>query len=654
MIILDREMSDNSGPNMAASAIIRNDVLRMARGNARRALLALPLLAVSPVAAQEACGEATVGSCFPQYDSIAAVATTSSGFAAVGLHKTGLDLLSLGPDGERTGSRQLALPDWLAEEGAERVEVQKLVAGSDEELLIVANVAIGPSDRRTQAGVFGLVDSAGAVDWSGPMRFSNQTSTILYSGVHDPAEDRFLLVGRHTNGADSGRCTSWSQGLIISASRSGLQVNLSGAASPGTHNRTAFYDIASVGDGAFAVTGFATARGNAAGTCQDNAVVMQISGGIDGEWSAGNRVSFGDSGVNEVAFAIAAAGDGRVILAGQGGVPDGGARAAMLATLPLDGGKPEVEFLPFPEDASDKAGGDRYRAIARLPGEDGFVVAGSASSSREARNQAMWQHITEPGDRSAVSFLTETRGSDILGLAADEGGTVLAVGTHGDGGRANVGWLGIIYGGGPVMSAERREPDTSLPEITAAEAAAGGLALSERELNAGIGLRGANLKAGSVFDVNFSVSADVSLTARGLPAQGDFDMALFDGAGRLVGYSSNLDDAGEYAAFRLQAGAHTLRLVAVTDVPTYEIRLGVGEPIDADVAIELETLDATARKVLTDQLADAGYGAAANPNIALGPQTVRSLIAYYGTFHAEVDSGSVAGFAADTAAAEVQ
>jgi hypothetical protein len=489
----------------------------------------------------------------------------------------------------------------------------------------------------------------GNVRWSPPLRMSQETSIILYSGLWDEASQRLIMVGRHTNGSDNGRCAFWSQGLVLSMPQTGQpSVNAVGAQQAGPRNRIAFYDIAPTGEGDFVVAGFGTAPGREAGTCQDNALAMRIGGGADGRWNNGEPVAIGTREAGEVAFAVGAGDGGRHVIAGHGAA-EGGARAALLASVSLSGGEPAVVHHAYP-DESDDSGGDRYRAMVALPGGS-RLVAGSSSASRQGRNQGIWRVVGPSLDGGAAQYLTQEAGSDILGLALGEGGTVLAVGTHGDG-RANIGWMGVIHGGGAsiVASGERRQPDAALPEVTAAEAAAGSLTLSERELTAGVGLRGGAVAAGQGFEFRFPVSRPTLVTARGLTASGDFDLALMDGAGRLVAFSSNLDDAGEYLGATLAPGDYRLRLVAVADVSAYEVRMAVGAPDEAAVASGLSVLDPQGRKALSARLQEAGYGASGNPDIGFGAATVRSLIAWYGTYHATLEPAGIAGFAMANAA----
>jgi hypothetical protein len=78
--------------------------------------------------------------------------------------------------------------------------------------------------------------------------------------------------------------------------------------------------------------------------------------------------------------------------------------------------------------------------------------------------------------------------------------------------------------------------------------------------------------------------------------------------------------------------------------------MAVGAPDEAAVASGLSVLDPQGRKALSARLQEAGYGASGNPDIGFGAATVRSLIAWYGTYHATLEPAGIAGFAMANAA----
>ena len=611
----------------------------------------IALLSVMPEAwTQEACSEATVGQCFPEYSAITAVTETADGFAAIGATYDGVELLRLSGNGEIAGRTNIALPSWLAQEGATPPKIEALAAGADGALLLVGWVASGPSGDQQQAGVVGLVDSAGNVSWSAPLKVSPESSVIFYSAAYDPAGKRFLVVGRHTNGADNGKCAFWSQGTIMSVPEADVThqfpVYFVGQAVQGPENRSALYDIEPAGsEGQFVASGFATSKSASGKGCQDNAMALLVGGGMNNDWNVVGPIMIGSKDANEIAFGVASAGADRYLLTGQGGDPATGARAALIAGFGFIGAEPDLRADPFPEDGSDTTGGDRYRVLVPLKSAGSYLVAGSASASREDLNQGVWQIVSaaleSPGP---ATYLTRKAGSDILDAALGSDGRVLAVGTHGkDGG--DIGWLGLIYD--QQFTAKRRQPDPGLPLLSQAEVAAGTVAMSEREIADGAGFRNNRVKAGSEFELHLSLVAETDLAVSALASEGDLDLVLADSSGKMIAYSSNLNDAGEFLHAQLQPGAYEVTVIAVSDIAEYEVRATKKGAVEDQVMTSLEALDPRSRRALSALLEGAGYGEAGNPDIALGGDTVRSVLAFYNTFQAAMQPEAVQQFVVD-------
>lgn len=639
---------NNSGAKMATETALR----RIGPGLAIVGAIAL-WTAGGPASAQQACPEAGIGQCFAQYSEITAVAAVSDGFAAIGVAPYGVSLMRLGPDGEILYEMPVPPPDWLAADASAVPRIDKAVPAPDGSVLLVGSVGLGPASDRRQVGLIATVDPDGAVSWGPAVQVSNQTSVILYSAAYDAQADRFVVVGRHTNGSDNGRCEFWSQGFFISVPASGFGVPLpvffSGEAAPGFGNRTAIYDIAPAGEpSSFVVTGFTTAP-NADGTgCQDNAVAMSLSGGAAGDWNLSAPNFIGTVDANELGFGVAAAGSGRFLLAGYGTDVAIGARAALMARFGFDGSPPEIRTDPVPEDGSDASGGDRYRLLLPLKGGGSYLAAGSASIGRQGRNQGFWRIFD--GTLQALgpaAFLTSDTGSDILAAALAPDGRVLAAGSHHDG-DATIGWLGFIHDN--TFSAERRLPDMELPSLTREEVARGFATYSERELAAGASYSHANMKAGAEFELNLSFREEVELAVSTLTAEGDLDLALVDPSGGLMAFSSNLGDAGEYLHARLQPGDYVLKVIAVSDIVDYELRAVTGVSVAERVLASLHALDAGSRQSLGELLSSGGYVDPANPDIGFGGDTVRSVLAMLNTYRIDPQAESVEQFIAAASA----
>ncbi|MER8842832.1 hypothetical protein NKH86_29845 [Mesorhizobium sp. M0913] len=586
--------------------------------------------------ARPACAEAVIGDCYPQYSAISAVVEAGSGFAALGEQETGFDLLRISASGKILGHITIDPPTWVGPE-ASAPKFEDMVAGPDGTLLLIGWAVVTEADISYQAGVVALVSMGGAVTWSNPLRQSGGTSTILYAGTYDTAGKRFLVVGRHTNGADNGKCEFWSQGIVLSIPEADVThafpVRFVGASEPGPRNRIALYDIMPIGaKGQFVATGFATAKA-AGNRCQDNAMAVQISGGAKSDWTIGKPYVIGAGDADEDAYAIADGGKGRFLLAGKGTFSNTGAPAALLAAFTFANAAPMVRIDPFPEDGSDTTGGDRYRVIVPLKEEGRYLVAGSASQRRQDRNQGIWQFISStlesPGP---ANFLTHESGSDIAGAALGQDGRVLAVGTHGQG-KNTIGWMGLLND--QVTSAgTRREPDSQLPMLDAKDMEAGSIVVSRNEIGNGVGFRGPHMTARAQMEFRFSLVDAIDITATALASTGDVDLALMDSHGAILAYSSNLGDAGEYLHAKVGPGDYGVKLIAASYVSDFEFRT-MSADVGKEVMLSLSGLDPDGRKALNAFLKNAGYGDGGNPDIGLGGDTVCSVLAYYNTLYAD-------------------
>jgi hypothetical protein len=604
--------------------------------------------ALEEASAQETCGEAVIGSCYPQYLTFTALTATDDGYTAIGVIGSDLVVLRLNDDADIVDSFYLPPPDWL--QGGDLPSIDKLVAGPNGDVMGVGTFTSGSQ----QYGAIFFLSASGETRWSTYLFVDNESSIILYSGAYDPAEQRYLAVGRHTDGADSGSCTKWSRGLILSVRESDIDalqsdasilgVHFEGPPEPGLENRVAFYDIAPTDSrGQFVASGFATAPNPDGNGCQDNAVAVLVRGGVSTQWNISPRYLIGAPSENEVAFAVAPSGERSFLMGGQGADAGSGARAAFLAEFDFSNTAPKLRNDPFPEDGSDNSGGDRYRTLVSL-NDGSFVAAGSVSESRRARNQGFWR-IQPPGLAAPgpANFLTRESGSDIFAAAKGRDGRVLAVGRHGTD-RDDVGWMGFIYG--MKITVDRRAPDGALDLLTPQQASAGSLTLSENEIAGGYGFRDIRFGAGFEYEVRFTLSGESAVAVSALPLDGDLDLALLDREGRVRAMSSNLDDAGEFVLADLEPGEYALRIIAVSDVSEYELRIRSGVSLAEPVLDALNALGPSGRQKLAALLTGSGYDSPANADIGFGAGSLGTLLAYYNTFNTVIDAAGVQQFIA--------
>jgi hypothetical protein len=601
-----------------------------------------------PAAADSGCDEATTGICLDQFGAIVAVEWTGSGFTAVADEDGALFLLDVSLTGEIRRRTAIDLPDWVRQSQGSIARIDKIVAGSGSALLVGS--VLDASGGGQQTGLIGRIEDGGGVEWAGPITTGNGSSTILYSGVHDPASGRFIVVGRHTNGADSGKCAFWSQGYLTVFPESGPLRSISqifyGKRAPGPTNRIAFYDIAAAEDGTgYAVVGFATAPRRGGG-CQDDMLAMELRSEPDGDWRIGVSHRLGSDDGDEVAFDVARHRGDRFTVVGYGIEPRGKARAAVAAAFALDGSPPDIRYHAYPED--DDSGGDRYRAVVPIDGGERILVAGSASESRSARNQGLWRllggSLKEDGP---ATFLTIGTGSDILAAAAAPDGRVLAAGAHRKGEDTSA-WLGVIYGA--VEIAGRRAPDQNLSRLTAAELTQGHVKFSEREFRGGAGYFTADVAEGTVFETQLAFSEPTQLAVSALTGEGDIDLMLLDEDETLIAFSTNLGNAGEYMRAWVEPGEYRVRVIAASAIDAYEFRARLASPEEQEVIASLMALDPGSRKALDRLLASGGYGHTANPDIGFGSGAARSVLALANTVQADLSGGALAQFIVSAAA----
>ena len=616
-------------------------------------LAGLVVFAPSFPARADQCDEATIGECLPDHTEVTALAWIDGEFIGVGARENGLDLLHVSASGELIEAETLDLPRWITGAApAASARIDKIVPGPDGALLLVGSAPLSANGQLLQQGLLGRRSADGTVGWAPPIKLLPDTSVIFYSAVYDAANNRYMVVGRHTNGSDSGHCTAWSQSIAIVVPDGDLsgryRYSLLGEQAPGPYNRSAFYDIVPMATpGEFMLTGFGTAPAPSGGRCQDNAIYIHAAFSDEKGWAWLGGSLVGEASSGEVAFAIAPAADGNYAIAGYGTDPRSDTRGALAILVSPTGSPPDMHHLPYPPDGSDKTGGDRFRVLVPIESGTALLAAGSASTSRSARNQAFWQVLGLSLDpRRPPELLTTEIGSDIEAAATGPDGRVLAGGLHrtSDG---QEGWIGIIQKG--LSLAERRAPDASLLALSPAEKKKGYLEFSTREIAAGTGYRTRDVAADSVFEARFSLGEQTDMAVSALAVGGEIDIALLDGQGRIVAVSDNVEEAGEFIGERLEAGDYRVLVVAATDVGEYELRVGHA-PFSQDEMIDrLMGLEPQLRHSLDVALHEGGYGATSNASIGYGAAGVDAIVALANTRQSVLDVNSVMQFVATAA-----
>ena len=633
---------------MAKFAAISHDGCRILIG-----LLTASAILIDP--ARAACGDEARVTCHAAFETITAVARSGDGFTAAGQTKgnpPGVALLRLTRTGEARGNPLfLRPPPNLAPERSIVTEPRKLIPLPNGDVVLLAQIAITEPAVRQIAWAARIAPNDRVV-WSRAYP-DNSASTIFHSGHYEPRGDRLILVGRRTSGGDpSGRCEYWSQSIVIPVAAATGQPDAPtafGSQAKSLTNRQAIYDIAPDNRaGSYIVTGFLTAKhGDNEGTCQDNIMVGTLAQ-AGNRWTLSQVQSIGSNTANEWAFAIWAAGEGRYLLAGQGHDQATGAPAAQAYRVRV---RPFlVETLlstPYPPDGSDKSGGDRYRVIVPLAEKGRFMLAGSVSASKSAPNRAMWQIVSaDLKTNGSPTVLNSPGSSDILEAITTQDGRVFAAGKWADEGRF-VGWTGFI--GDPRLAdtgppVRRRPVDSRLPRLSALPAANDTIELPAAAFSSGASYFERDLKAGSQYDLAFSIAASRAVKVSAYAESGDVDLVIVDANKQPVAFTNFKQSATELLFATLAPGKYTLSVIVQSAVPALELRISPFQDVSAKTLSTLAQLSDQQRALFADALELGGYTPPSNPSIALGGELVRAFLAIQEGAQREIAPSEIAKY----------
>jgi hypothetical protein len=589
------------------------------------------------------CGDKDGIACRTDFTTISSVARVSSGFMAVGQIKNGTDLnlglLRLTRSGQPASVSSLPIPAELATDGKNVVgEARKIIALPDGGAVVLAQLIVG-GDKQIAWAL--RVSDSGSVVWNRAFTSDPVGLTIFHAGYFEKNSGRLIIVGRRTAGFDEGRCTSWSQSMIVTLKASDGQQEIPtfflGTQGAGPNNRQAILDvIAGERPNTYVVTGFSTSA-NAAkpGFCQDDVLVQTLTlsqpkaqNPASDTWTASAPKKFGTADAAEGAFAIKSLGHGTYLTAGYGKAP-GGAPAAQAYRVKLT---PSFAVegpmnTPFPLDGSDKSGIDRFRAIVPLADNSRFLLVGSGSTSRQDRNQSLWQAVSADLKSSPPRQFKSQTGSEINDATLSESGRVFAVGRWFDDNGEAYGWLGFIdlEGTNETVSLKRRQPDIQLPPLSDLTKSDSVYQIPAAKLFSVPGYFGRDLTESESLSFSLTNSRTVRISA--LADSGDLDLVLFDRNNRPIAFSNFKGSATEILIVTLSPGNYTISILANSPSRLYEVRLVPYRELTADALVLLQEIPEDQRLTLSKTLISSGYASSPEISIAFGSETLRSLAA---------------------------
>lgn len=595
------------------------------------------------------CGDKDGINCQTDFTTISSVARTAKGFLAVGQIKKGPDLslglLRLTPSGQTAGISSLPIPGDLASEGTTVVgDARKIIALPDGGALILAQLSIG-GDKQIAWAL--RVSADGGVIWNKAFTRDPVGLTIFNSAYHEKDGDRLIIVGRRTSGYDEGRCTNWSQSLVVTLKASNglpeIPTYFIGTQGGGPNNRQAIWDIiAGEKPNTYVVTGFSTSASAAKpGECQDDVLVQTLTlsppKSSNSTWTASPAKKFGAADASEVGFALKSSGNSAYLVAGYGKTSTGApaAQAYRVKVTPSFTVEGPVN-IPFPFDGSDKSGVDRFRAVVPLKDNSRFLLVGSGSSGKQERNQALWQVVSADLKKSGPprQFRSQA-GSDITDAVLSENGRIFAVGRWIDDDNQGYGWTGFIGIEEPKETItslqQRRQPDNQLPALSELTSSNGAFQIPPAKLFAVPGYFGRNLDGStdSKESVNLSFSLTASRTVRisALSDTGDLDLVLLDRNKRPIAFSNFNGPAGELLVVTLSPGDYTIAILGNSPSRSYEVRLAASKEMTTDALLLLQNIPEEKRSSLSEALISAGYASSSDTGISFGSETLRSLAA---------------------------
>ena len=634
---------------VSAPGSARLRALRSAIAVAAFALIAVLVLADPVVASCDA--PASDPRCSSDFDGFRDVARTDDGYVAVGhlqgQPKSEWAVVHVSADGRR-GPR-VAIPAWRKDSDVVSVTFNRILALPKGALALIGSFQLSHSNF--QSGVVLAIESNGRLRWA---REWIETQNVLFqSGIYDPTANFVVAVGRRTSGADlDGTCRNWSQSYVqgINASNGALSdpIQPIGEATEGPSNRQAIYDISpTTKPERYVFVGFKSEPDPIPGHCRDRIQIGVLSPDIGGagRWTAKTVTLPTEASGSEDGYAIRSEGPDDYVIAGQTGDLVNGPSLARAIRVKLNPLSIEGHFESPMSNLGAAQGAARFRIVTPIRDSAHLVFLGSKSSSAQGSGDIAFSQVAS-ADLSKIenSVLAEDGAAEIYGAEGSPSGTVLTAGHAIDRKGRAIGWLEFVgspdsrraspsknvQGGSPNIGASRRTlPDRSAPALFQVLTKVGPkYQLPDHALRSTSKYYISGLPSGLQVDIEFSNSSEIVILARLLTGAGDVDLALSDSDGRLVDFSNYIRGAPQLVHVRLQPGKYTLSLLAETDTRDVELDVGRTDEFDTSTLIDIATsINGDKWDKLADKLDDAGVSRPSEPSIAIGGETILSLIA---------------------------
>lgn len=601
----------------------------------------IALVSAQVSSARANCGDQDGVRCYPDLGIIMGVVWSGDGFTAIGQPKVpnpsyGLVLLHLTRGGQlKDAPLQVPLPSGVVKDKPIIGEGRKVIAVRDGGIIVLGELIVS-DDSQVPWAV--RLAANGAVIWNRAFPAEVGVTTIFHSGIYDQANDRLVVVGRRTSGSDEGKCTNWSQSLVLSLKMSNGQPETqplySGTASAGLRNRQALLDIAPTDrPNNYVVVGFASAPHSRTGDCQDDINIQALALSPQGGWTLSALGKIGVPDANEMAYAVKPVRPGSYLIAGYGKDPAKGVPASQAFLVNVTPRFSVVEpsiSAPFPPDGSDKDGGDRFRAIVSSADKQHFTLVGSGSTGKKGVNQGIW--VTVQGDLKQPWLLRQFKnqnGSDIWDGAVSDAGKVLGVGKWTDDDHQAYGWSGYLddLSGGPISASRIPSvaPDRALPTVESLSLSGDAYQIPPAASQSGAGYFGGTLQPGAQVNLAFNLVAQKAIKISVRPETGNLGMAVLDHDRRPLAFSSFSGTATELVIATLPPGDYAISIFANAAIKSYEVRL---DPFaERDAFLSLQGLKDEERQDLSRRLISSGYSSSPETDIALGSETLRSISA---------------------------
>jgi hypothetical protein len=580
--------------------------------------------------------------CWSQFDDFHSVVSVEDGYIAVGhvRKQPGWSMVHISSDGHRGAI--VAIPTWRPD--ATSVQFNRIIALPKGELALIGSFR--PKNSTWQAGLVMAVDSGGRLKWVNE-RIEPNANVLFQSGIFDPPANIIIAVGRKTSGPDpDGACRNWSQSYVqgFSMFSKGTLAAPSfevGETADGLNNRQAIYDIVSTESPEhYAFVGFKSEPDATPGHCRDRILIGVLSSGVPQWFVKAFALPSRGSG-SEDGYAIRNVNPGEYVVAGQSGDLVNGPSFAQAFRLKLNPLTVEGVFQSPNSDLVGASGSARFRAMAQIRDAKHLIFAGSISSSAQGiGNTAFSQVAPVDLNKPEAAVATEEGAADIYAIAASPTGSVLAAGHAIDRNGQWNGWLEFIgrpdlqralaATPSPTADNQRAVPNHSAPPLFQTLARTGAdYQLPDRALIGDSKYYIPAILAGSPeVDVDFSTSSTLTLRARLLTGKGEVDLLLRDGEGHLVDFSNYRNGAPQLLYVTLRPGKYILSLLVEKDASDIEFDLGRASEIDvAPLSKATANLDPQKRDELAAGLAAAGVSQPSEPSIAIGSETLLSLIA---------------------------